>query len=170
MISSDKNSQYPSFYLQNNRLVAAEINDNYTNLDHISPAIIERKYIWPWQQALYRSKGDLWIHSVNEDPTDTAVICSCMGTTRGELKKKVAFGCKTAEQLANETGASLACGFCKSSVEEIATSSAKMMKAIIISTLGEEALQLAKHFASDKSSPVAERGRFALKKLEETQV
>jgi len=39
-----------------------------------------------------------------------------------------------------------------------------------ISTLGEEALQLAKHFASDKSSPVAERGRFALKKLEETQV
>jgi len=136
--SSDKNSQYPSFYLQNNRLVAAEINDNYTNLDHIIPAIIERKYIWPWQQALYRSKGDLWIHSVNEDPTDTAVICSCMGTTRGELKKKVAFGCKTAEQLANETGASLACGFCKSSVEEIATSSAKMMKAIIISTLGEE--------------------------------
>jgi len=36
--------------------------------------------------------------------------------------------------------------------------------------LGEESLQLAKHFASDKSPSVAERGRFALKKFEESQV
>lgn len=138
LISPDKNSQSPIFYLQKNRLVAAEINGDYDNLDQLIPAIIERKRIWPWQQALYRSKGDLWIRSINEDPTDTAVICSCMGTTRGELKKKLAFGCETTEQLADETGASLACGFCKSSVEEIATSSAKMMKATLISTSGEE--------------------------------
>lgn len=39
-----------------------------------------------------------------------------------------------------------------------------------ISTIGDKSLELAKHFASDKSSPVAERGRFALKKIEETQV
>ena len=136
--SSDENSQFPLLYVQNNRLVGAEVNADYANLDHIIPAIIDRKFIWPWQQALYRSKGDLWIHSVHEDPTDAAIICSCMGTTRGELKQKVAFGCVTTEQLANETGASLACGFCKSSVIEIATSSAKMVKAKLISTLGEE--------------------------------
>lgn len=38
-----------------------------------------------------------------------------------------------------------------------------------LNALGNESLGLAKRFASDKSSPVAERGRFALKKLEEVQ-
>ncbi|NOR69749.1 MAG: cyclic nucleotide-binding domain-containing protein, partial [Methylomarinum sp.] len=135
--TSATSPQLPLLYLQNNRLVAAEINAEYANLDHIVPAIIERKIIWPWQQALYRSKGDLWIHSAHDDPRDAAVICSCMGTTRRELKQKVAFGCVTAEQLANETGASLACGFCRDSVTEIATSSAKMMAAKVVGPLGE---------------------------------
>ena len=39
-----------------------------------------------------------------------------------------------------------------------------------LSTLGNESLQFANRFASDKSSPVAERGRFALKKLEKLQI
>ncbi|QIR06385.1 hypothetical protein HBA18_08340 [Salinivibrio costicola] len=39
-----------------------------------------------------------------------------------------------------------------------------------LENMGEKGVQLANLFASDKSSAVAERGRFALKKLEESQV
>jgi len=136
--TSAKNSQFPLFYVQNNRLVGAEIKADYAYLDQIIPSIIKRKIIWPWQLALFKSKGDLWIRNAHVDPTDDAIICSCMGTTRGELKQKVAFGCVTAEQLANETGASLACGFCKNSITDIATSSDKMRASKVVSTLGEE--------------------------------
>lgn len=117
-------AQYPIFYLENNRLIGAEINSEYANLAHIVPAIVERKIIWPWQKALYKAKGDLWIKSAHDDPTDNAVICLCMGITRGELKRVAAFGCTGYEQLAHDTGASLACGVCKSSVTDIAASAA----------------------------------------------
>lgn len=39
-----------------------------------------------------------------------------------------------------------------------------------LDTIGEESLRLAKHFASDASPSVAERGRFAIKKLEESHL
>lgn len=115
-------AQYPIFYLENNRLIGAEINAEYANLSHIVPAIEERKIIWPWQKALYRAKGDLWVKSAHDDPTDNAVICLCMGITRGELKRVAAFGCTGAVQLAHDTGASLACGMCANSVADIAAS------------------------------------------------
>lgn len=125
-------AQYPIFYLENNRLIGAEINAEYANLSHIVPAIEQRKIIWPWQKALYRAKGDLWIKNAHDDPTDNAVICSCMGITRGELKRVAAFGCTGYEQLAHDTGASLACGVCKSSVTDIAAS-ADMEAAALVS-------------------------------------
>ena len=137
LISSLNNEEYPRFYLHKNNLVAAEIEGEYIHLDRIIPAIMNKKIIWPWQKSLYRFKKDLWINDIVNDPTDSAVICSCLGVTRGELKRKVAFGCVTTKQLANETGASLACGFCKESVAKIAASKGKMIAAQLVSPLGE---------------------------------
>ena len=117
-----KNKPYPRLYVQNNCLIGAEIDYEYSKPDQIISAIIERKYIWPWHHALYRSTGDLWVNSFHDDPRDQAVICSCMGTTRGELKKKVALGCDNFEQLKNETGASSVCEACENSVIDIAKS------------------------------------------------
>jgi hypothetical protein len=38
-----------------------------------------------------------------------------------------------------------------------------------LEALGDTAKEFAKNFASDKSNPVSERGRFAMKKLEEVE-
>jgi len=119
------NKQSPVFYIQKNRLVAAEFTTEFENMEHIVSAIVEQHFIWPWQLALFRKKQDLWIKNAVDDISDNAVICSCMRLSRGDLKRAVAFGCNDAAQLARETGASLGCGVCASSVADIAAS-AKM--------------------------------------------
>jgi len=120
--SSTKNKQYPRFYVQNNRLIGVELDYEYAHCDQIIPAILNTKFIRPWQHALYRVAGNLWINSFHDDPRDEAVICSCVGATRGELKKKVALGCVTLQQLKNETGAASICHKCENSVAAIANS------------------------------------------------
>ncbi|MDM8561853.1 cyclic nucleotide-binding domain-containing protein, partial [Candidatus Marithioploca araucensis] len=101
------------------RLMGMTVIGEWPDLGRVIQLIIREKRVWPWQFALFRQKGELWLERERESFKSTAVICKCTGVTRGVLNQAVADGCDSVEQLAERTGASRVCGSCAPLLAEI---------------------------------------------------
>jgi ferredoxin-NADP reductase/CRP-like cAMP-binding protein len=91
----------------------------WPDLGRVIQLIIRDKRVWPWQLALFRQKGELWLERERESFKASAVVCKCTGVTRGVLNQAVADDCDTVEKLAERTGASRVCGSCAPLLAEI---------------------------------------------------
>ena len=109
---------YRKLVLRRGRVVGAVGVGPWSDLGVIQERIHGRRYSWPWQLRRFRRVGRL------DDGTArtrlpvvawpaTAVVCHCMGITRGALGQAMARGCASVESLADATGASTACGTCR---------------------------------------------------------
>ncbi|HBG31243.1 MAG TPA: nitrite reductase, partial [Gammaproteobacteria bacterium] len=70
----------------------------------------------------FRRTGSPWPEQERDHVAQwpaTATVCNCMGVTRGTLSNAMQAGCRTAEALSAETGASTVCGSCRPLVQEL---------------------------------------------------
>jgi len=101
------------------RLMGLTTIGEWPDLGRVIQLIIQDKRVWPWQLALFREKGELWLEREHESFKASAVVCKCTGVTRGVLNQAVADDCDTVEKLAERTGASRVCGSCAPLLAEI---------------------------------------------------
>jgi ferredoxin-NADP reductase/CRP-like cAMP-binding protein len=106
------------FYLYG-RLVGMTSIGEWPDLGRVHQLIIQNKRVWPWQLALFKKKGVLWLEQERKSFKANAMVCKCTGATRGVLNQAVADDCDTVEKLVERTGASQVCGSCVSSLAEI---------------------------------------------------
>ena len=113
---------YRKLMLRRGRLIGALAVGPWSELASIQEALLRQRRIWPWQRGRFRRTGSPWpeqeMQHVAQWPA-TATVCNCMGVTRGTLSDAIQAGCRTAEALSAETGASTVCGSCRPLVQEL---------------------------------------------------
>ncbi|MBO6548067.1 MAG: FAD-dependent oxidoreductase [Rhizobiales bacterium] len=115
-------SIYRRLILQKNRLVGAMAIGEWPEINVLQNAIVQRKFIWPWQKLSFQKSGFLFSQkkpqSVTEWPA-AATVCNCTGVTRGQIGEAMSQGCVTFESLKKETSCSTVCGSCKPLIHEL---------------------------------------------------
>lgn len=114
---------YRKLLIENGRLVGASCVGDWDELPQIRGAIQKTARLWPWQTRRFGRTGSPWTPGgaipVGRWP-DEATICSCLLVTKATIKSCIADGHTETEQIANQCGASTACGSCRPLVAELA--------------------------------------------------
>jgi nitrite reductase (NADH) large subunit len=121
-----QNTAYRKLILRGRRLVGAVGVGPFPELPRIQEAISKRRRIRAKCQKRFEQEGTLW-----PPPEDTdvalwpagAVVCSCVGVSRGELTAACDRGCRSVQELASATGASTVCGSCRPQLAALAGAS-----------------------------------------------
>ena len=119
----DAAGNYRKVLIARNRLIGAIAIGEWDQGRRVQSAIARRQWVWPWQLWRLRRHGDLWPAEEAADvaawPAD-AVVCHCMGVSRGAIGAAIARGACSVAAIAHATGASTVCGSCKPLVQELA--------------------------------------------------
>lgn len=122
LIQNDE-SGYRKLILEQGRVVGAACVGTWEALPQIRQAINRQSRLWPTQRTRFRKTGSPWIPGgplpVVDWPSDS-VVCSCLGITKGTLCAIVDGGVTEPAAIAERSGASTACGSCRSLVCELA--------------------------------------------------
>lgn len=109
--------------LDGRRLIGATTVGDWYDLPRVHDAIRERRKLGNRERLRFEQEGELWEPSqalgVSSWPEST-VVCTCTGTTRGQLTAAAAAHGQDVGILARCTGASTVCGSCKPLVAELA--------------------------------------------------
>ena len=106
-------STYRKIVLRRDSFVGGIVVGTWDQTHVLQLAINEERFMTPSEQATFESKGTLPSDEGLVNWPNTAIICNCTQTTKGELSKCLSSGCKTIQQLAEATGASTVCGSCR---------------------------------------------------------
>jgi len=113
---------YRKLVVQRGRVVGAMGVGPWPEIGEVEQAVSSRARVWPWH--LRRFARDGRIHPVSgarpvtEWPAQ-AIVCHCIGVSRGSLSAAVAAGSASVEALVATTGASSACGSCRPKLCEL---------------------------------------------------
>ena len=122
----DAADNYRKVLIARNRLIGAIAIGEWAQGRRVQSAIARAQWVWPWQTWRLRRHGDLW---PDEEATDVAawpadaVVCHCMGVSRGSIGTAVSRGACSVAAIAHATGASTVCGSCEPLVQELAGAS-----------------------------------------------
>ncbi len=105
-------------FLKKRKVAGITAIGEWPDLGRVHTLITQKKRIWPWQLALFRQTGEIWLEPERDSFKDTAIICQCAHVTRGELNEAIAKGYDTIEKLAKYTSASQICGSCTPKLAE----------------------------------------------------
>jgi nitrite reductase (NADH) large subunit len=101
---------------RNGRLVAASAVGPAADIGRLQDAVTQQEALRPWQLFNFLRTGRAWPAqsepSVAQWPA-TAMVCNCMGVTRGQLSDAIKGGCNSVETLSACTGAATGCGSCR---------------------------------------------------------
>lgn len=118
-----RDGDYRLLRVDGGRLVGAIGVGTWPEFARIQDAAARRVRVWPWQAARFARTGVLWPGRrdlpVAEWPAD-AVVCNCVGVTRGRIAEICAARPTTAERLVEQTAASTFCGSCRPLLVELA--------------------------------------------------
>ena len=107
---------YRKIILKRNRLIGVIGVGEFPAKNRIQESILHQRRVWPWQITRFLETGDLWKEEVavniHQWPA-SAIVCNCMGITRGQCSKAISGGCDTVEKLMGSTNASTVCGSCR---------------------------------------------------------
>lgn len=103
-------------FLDGNRLDATMAVGDWHEFSRVQEGVRTRRRVRPWRALRFHLTGTLW--SAEDEGgvagwPAAAVVCNCMGISRGELTRAVDQGCSDVACLAGKTGASTVCGSCK---------------------------------------------------------
>lgn len=118
----NETGDYRKLVIRRGRLIGALAVGPWSELASIQEALLRQRRIWPWQRERFRRTGSPWPEQERDHVAQwpaTATVCNCMGVTRGTLSNAMQAGCRTAEALSAETGASTVCGSCRPLVQEL---------------------------------------------------
>lgn len=114
---------YRKVILENGCLVGAACVGDWDELPQVRQAIAKQARVWPMQRIRFRKTGLIWPAgsslAVAQWPAD-AIVCSCIGVTRGQISGAIASGASDADSIRQATRASTACGSCHALVCELA--------------------------------------------------
>lgn len=114
---------YRKLITRSGRLAGVIAIGDWPELNRIQEAVQMRRRVYPWQRWRFMRSGLLWPEGVamrvGDWPAD-AIVCNCMGVTRGALSAAIAGGCTQIEALMACTGASTVCGSCGPLLAELA--------------------------------------------------
>ena len=122
VLSQEDDDAYRKLIIEQGKVVGAACVGPWVDLPQVRQAIHRQKMLWPIQRARFKKTGSPWISdgsmTVHQWPAD-AIVCSCMGISRGVISTAIEQGSDSIEQIAEVTKASTACGSCKSLVCEL---------------------------------------------------
>jgi nitrite reductase (NADH) large subunit len=82
----------------------------------LQEAVQSRRTLHWWEEWRFRRTGRFWSEGSMADvaqwPAD-AIVCQCMGVSRGRLSEALGAGCSSVESISARTGAGTVCGGCK---------------------------------------------------------
>lgn len=125
-VFSDR-SHYRQLVFDGRRVVGGVIVGEWSELPRLREAIDSRRRIGRAQLNGFVKTGSLWPASGSELVISWpagAVVCNCMGVSRGTLSDAIGKGCCTIASLAERTGASTVCGSCKPLLAQLVGASA----------------------------------------------
>lgn len=112
-----------SLIVDKRRVVGALAVGDWPERERLSGVIADRGRLSGRQLRRFKESGAIWSDSEGDTVLDwpaSATVCSCLNVTRGELTDAMQAGAKTAEGLAEATGASTVCGSCRNLLCELA--------------------------------------------------
>ncbi|MEM1063482.1 MAG: (2Fe-2S)-binding protein, partial [Planctomycetota bacterium] len=99
------------------RIVGAVSVGEWDELAQVRTAVTKTRKIRSWQVERFRTEGRIWDEDAVErvaDWADGAIVCSCIGVTKGTLCEAMAAKeCGTVEALSACTKAGTVCGSCR---------------------------------------------------------
>ncbi len=104
--------------MSDSRVVGVTAQGRWSELGKIYRAVLEQKSLEPYQLELFKEQGTLWPDVALPAYEDGEIVCECMEMNRGELRSKLE-GCKTTDDLIEQTGAGTICGACKPLLQEM---------------------------------------------------
>jgi len=116
LYQSPSKNVYRKIILKRNRLIGVIGVGEFPAKNRIQESILHERRVWPWQISRFLETGDLWKEeaavNIHQWPAG-AIVCNCMGVTRGACSKAISSGCDTVEKLMSSTNASTVCGSCR---------------------------------------------------------
>lgn len=130
-LTNESDSGYRKLLLERGRIVGAACVGEWNELPQIRQAVNKQERLWPWNRQRFTSSGSPWAPSgiwpIADWPSDS-IVCSCLGVSHGQITTLVRSGCSDPEIIASRTGASTACGSCRSLVCELASGTKETTK------------------------------------------
>ncbi|QDU76232.1 Nitrite reductase [NAD(P)H] [Bremerella volcania] len=122
IISHSTNDAYRKLIFAGNCVVGATSVGEWNEIDRIRDLITHARRLWPWQISRFRRTGRLWPEDTLNSPwdwPDSAVICSCVGVTKGQIGEVTRDGAADASAVTTLTRASSVCGTCRPLVQQL---------------------------------------------------
>lgn len=122
---------YRKLLISQGKVVGAACVGEWDELPQMRQAVHDQVRLWPWQQRRFRKHGSPWTPGGTMPVIDwpgQSIVCSCLAITKSAIASVVADGVTDPDQIAETTGASTACGSCRSLVCELAGGPAAKVK------------------------------------------
>ncbi|MEW4561658.1 FAD-dependent oxidoreductase [Bremerella sp. JC770] len=122
IVASSTEDSYRKLIFAGNRVVGATSVGEWNEIDRIRDLITHARRLWPWQISRFRRTGRLWPEDVLDSPwdwPDSAVICSCVGVTKGQICEITRGSEVDASTVTSVTRASSVCGTCRPLVQQL---------------------------------------------------
>lgn len=119
---------YRRLLIDRDRVWAAVAIGPWVERQRMQDAVMQRRRVWPWNLWHFKKAGDLWKETGEVDVSawpQNAIVCNCMGVTRGQLSRSIDGGCEGVACLSQKTGAATVCGSCKPNLINLLGSTAK---------------------------------------------
>jgi nitrite reductase (NADH) large subunit len=120
--TSKDGSSLRRLVVQNRKLVGATSIGDWDESEAVHQALVDGTPVGWWQLRHFRREGRLWPEKAARESRacpDSVMVCACMGVTYGMVRHAVAEGHTTLDRLRERTGASQACGSCRSTLARI---------------------------------------------------
>jgi nitrite reductase (NADH) large subunit len=108
--------RYSRLVTHRGRLIGALQIGEDSQLGRLQEAVARQRAIRPWHSLRFARTGQLWADEEQQHVIawpENAIVCNCIGVTRGQLTSAIASGCASTGALMEKTGASTVCGTCK---------------------------------------------------------
>jgi nitrite reductase (NADH) large subunit len=114
---------YRKLVLRRGRLVGALAVGDWSGFDRVAQGVQTGVRVAPWDLRRFRVRGDLWADARDTTPVvewpDDAVVCTCLGVTRGRIAAAREEGACAAEDVCRATSAGTMCGGCRPLLEQL---------------------------------------------------
>lgn len=117
-----KKGIYRKILIHRYRLVGAIGLGQWDETVRLQTTIGKAAWIFPWQIIRFLKTGNIWPEEIGQSvatwPT-SALVCQCMGVSRGSISECINKGACKIEQVSQQTGASSVCGSCKPLIQDL---------------------------------------------------
>jgi len=137
---------YRCLTLHRFELIGAVALGEWSQVSRLQEMVTHNRKLYPWQIRRFNKTGELWSEEISSQVASwpaKAVVCNCMGVTRGELSRALEQGNRSLDGVMQCTGASTVCGSCRPLVAQLVNESPQektpvkgLMATAVLSVIG----------------------------------